>query len=999
MIRGEGRVQASALFISPFGLGGVTQAQHLTGFEADCSDDDEGAREPPASAPPPGPAGPPAAGSPPRMLGAFASATAATEVKMKRTQSCLALQTEGGLSPDSPDEPCPVYEKEIRRAEAHLPGMSAPNSRRIKQNSSTVGEKICKAKAQRDAKRRSGGDAGSEGAGETGPARLEAGGKDGWGVLSRNFAVSSALSSLNKDLKTFGTKPQEAAIDRERAEMEETARRCMMTPGGTSHIRYSWLNVVLLVWCAFSIPVRVSFDFHLSPFMSIVEFVIDVFFMVDVCVNFRVGYIVQEDGEEPAIVMQPGKVAKHYLKTWFVIDVVSAAPINFLLGQETLGGANRLPRLIRIPKLIRLMRLVRLLRLVKLLKTASVIESLSSAGMHPRLVRAVRLVFVTLIGSHVVACCWHFLHTLATADDPEVATWWNAYCQTALPMGDQIFSHTNHTHAMCEVDLSTRYCISLYWAVTTLTTIGFGDIVAVTHAEYIYTIFCMYVGVSFYAYIAANVATVLASLDTNTQMHNQKMDKLNEFLKATKMPSALRTRLRKYFSLYWTQQGALMPYDTRKLIEEINLPALRSEVTVALYKETLNRVPFLKNREPTFVTNMVTKFVPLHVLGGELVVREGEVGMNLFFLFNGKIESVYRERKLKYMVPGSYFGDVAVLLTERHLVSFRAHGICDLYILSKSDLEYALQHFPNYTLEMRELAVTRLAMLNEDIEMSQGRTRIASSELSGSSPEPEPERSSALSEMFEERLSERTEQILPADADARTSSRSSRSSSNRRPAVRFEDGATVLTVPDDQGTGGGLRPEMSDEFLRRFLEEEEAAGEESPSDNASLDEAAQPDKTPPRPGKAASKTVARGAAGNTAPLKSLLAASDAEKLRPEQQLAVRVIEAAAAYRQFQDDMGKRRDAIAGLIAGMVAEARSPESGSPEANLLTSVEEAGDEEEEEEEEEDEERAAKQLPSANLGAALTPSVPAGKRMAASRGQRLRRKDTAARGALHR
>ena len=37
---------------------------------------------------------------------------------------------------------------------------------------------------------------------------------------------------------------------------------------------------------------------------------------------------------------------------------------------------------------------------------------------------------------------------------------------------------------------------------------------------------------------------------------------LIEFLKATKMPTSLRGRLRKYFSLYWTQLGALMPYDT-----------------------------------------------------------------------------------------------------------------------------------------------------------------------------------------------------------------------------------------------------------------------------------------------------------------------------------------------------------------------------------------------------------------------------------------------------
>ena len=189
---------------------------------------------------------------------------------------------------------------------------------------------------------------------------------------------------------------------------------------------------------------------------------------------------------------------------------------------------------------------------------------------------------------------------------------------------------------MCEVDLQTRYTISLYWAVTTLTTIGYGDILPVTFAEYAYTIFCMYVGVSFYAFIAANVATVLATLDTNTNIHNQKMDKLNEFLKATKMPNSLRRRLRKYFSLYWTQVsvsvclsvslslslplsdtcslpreqlGALMPYDTRKLIAEINLPALRSEVTAALYKDTLARVPFLHNREANFVTNIVTKMV------------------------------------------------------------------------------------------------------------------------------------------------------------------------------------------------------------------------------------------------------------------------------------------------------------------------------------------------------------------------------------------------------
>ena len=47
---------------------------------------------------------------------------------------------------------------------------------------------------------------------------------------------------------------------------------------------------------------------------------------------------------------------------------------------------------------------------------------------------------------------------------------------------------------------------------------------------------------------------------------------------------------------YWSRIGALMPFDTSKLIREINLPELRNALTTSLYCDALERVPFLKAR-------------------------------------------------------------------------------------------------------------------------------------------------------------------------------------------------------------------------------------------------------------------------------------------------------------------------------------------------------------------------------------------------------------------
>ena len=56
-------------------------------------------------------------------------------------------------------------------------------------------------------------------------------------------------------------------------------------------------------------------------------FPVDIMFIIDILINFRTTYVNKND----EVVSHPGKIAVHYFKGWFIIDVVAAIPFDILL--------------------------------------------------------------------------------------------------------------------------------------------------------------------------------------------------------------------------------------------------------------------------------------------------------------------------------------------------------------------------------------------------------------------------------------------------------------------------------------------------------------------------------------------------------------------------------------------------------------------------------------------------------------------------------------------
>lgn len=113
---------------------------------------------------------------------------------------------------------------------------------------------------------------------------------------------------------------------------------------------WDWLILILVIYTAICTPYVAAFLLNDPDYverakqneeniyaryndpLTIIDLLVDVMFIVDILINFRTTYVNKND----EVVSHPGKIAVHYFKGWFLIDMVAAIPFDLLLfGSET----------------------------------------------------------------------------------------------------------------------------------------------------------------------------------------------------------------------------------------------------------------------------------------------------------------------------------------------------------------------------------------------------------------------------------------------------------------------------------------------------------------------------------------------------------------------------------------------------------------------------------------------------------------------------------------
>lgn len=96
-----------------------------------------------------------------------------------------------------------------------------------------------------------------------------------------------------------------------------------------------------------------------------------------------------------------------------------------------------------------------------------------------------------------------------------------------------------------------------------------------------------------------------------------------------------------------------------------------------------------------FISCLGNKLQVRQCTSNDVVLREGEEGNTMFFLFDGAVEISSQSRRgaVRKVAP-DYFGEVALLYSERRTATVRTTLECHFYVLSREDLHATFQEFP-----------------------------------------------------------------------------------------------------------------------------------------------------------------------------------------------------------------------------------------------------------------------------------------------------------------
>ena len=314
-----------------------------------------------------------------------------------------------------------------------------------------------------------------------------------------------------------------------------------------------------IVYLAFLIPLDIAMNietFDVQEPLFWISRILDCLFIIDLVLTF---FTALDPGHSVELILDKNVIAERYLKSWFLIDMISSIPFDVLiwLSSASFGNDNLFAatRLLRFSKIIRVVKILRVMRLQRLNLTQS--AAASGFNMFSDVAKNAAAIFY---GAHWMTCCFIFLCQETEAEE----------------------------HDIMQLEGAERYIAGLYYTFTYLTTVGFGDIAADSSAQRIFMIFGLTIGSFTTTYFMSTIINLVATKNQEKTRERMMANRIEEYLLHRKIPDKLQHDIREYVRMVNSNAFG----DEQAILNAMS-PELRKRCAVYTYGEFVRGIPYL----------------------------------------------------------------------------------------------------------------------------------------------------------------------------------------------------------------------------------------------------------------------------------------------------------------------------------------------------------------------------------------------------------------------
>lgn len=256
-----------------------------------------------------------------------------------------------------------------------------------------------------------------------------------------------------------------------------------------------------------------------------------------------------------------------------------------------------------------------------------------------------------------------------------------------------------------------QYITALYWAFTTMTTVGYGDITPYTINEKVFAMITMLLACGIFAYTVGSIGSLVSKQNSGENAYREQVVAVNRYMRKKNLPYDLQFRVRKYLEYVWENKKK-NNMDEKQILNLLSEP-LKDEIYAFIHGVVIKICMIFTIYEEHFISQLTKTLETETFAPGDIVIEEGEMSSKMYFIQNGKIDIYHHATKSSIAELGSkkYFGEISFFLETARCASAKCLNFVELLSLSRTNLNVLLERFPEAKMATDSLIES---CLNED---------------------------------------------------------------------------------------------------------------------------------------------------------------------------------------------------------------------------------------------------------------------------------------------